>query len=383
MDDRRIMLSPPSVGPAEREMLLDAFDSGWIAPVGPHLDAFEREVARRCGTGFGVALASGTAALHLGLELAGVRPGDQVLVPSFTFTASVNPVLYRGAEPVFVDSSPDTWTIDPALVAEEIKRCARARRPPRALIAVDIYGQCADYDQLLPICAEYDVAVVEDACEALGSMYRNRPAGSFGTVATISFNGNKIITCSGGGMLLTPDATAAGRARHLATQARDPGPHFEHSDIGYNYRLSNLLAALGRAQLQALDLRVAERRQTRERYREAFSKVEGLSLMPEAPYGRSNHWLTCLLMDLGTFGACPEEVRLALERTGVEARPTWKPLHLQKIHQGRRTVGGAVSEGLFARGLCLPSGPGVTAAAVTRVAGIVRATGEQGRKVQR
>jgi dTDP-4-amino-4,6-dideoxygalactose transaminase len=352
-------------------MLLDAFDSGWIAPAGPHLTAFEHEVAQVCGVGSAVALSSGTAALHLGLEVAGVGPGDQVLVPSFTFTASANPVRYRFAEPVFVDVDPDTWTIDPDLVAEEITRSARAGRPPRALITVDIYGQCADYARLLPICAEYGVAIVEDSCEALGSTYQGTSAGSFGRVAALSFNGNKIITCSGGGMLLTDDAAAADRARHLATQAREPGPHFTHSDIGYNYRLSNLLAALGRAQLARLDERLKHRQHVNSRYRVAFDGVPGVSLMPQAPYGRSNLWLTCLLIDPDAFGAGPEHVRLALERAGIEARSTWKPLHLQKAHRGRRMLGGTVSEDLFARGLCLPSGADLTDDEIDRISAVV------------
>lgn len=368
---RKIYLSPPVMGHSERAMLLDAFDSGWIAPVGPHLAAFENEVAEVCGVRSAVALSSGTAALHLGLELVGVGPGDEVLVPTFTFAASANPVLYRGAEPVFVDVSPDTWTIDPGLVAEEVERRARAGRAPRALLTVDIYGQCADYEQLLPVCAEHGVAVVEDACEALGSSYRGVMAGAFGRLGALSFNGNKIITCGGGGMLLTDDPAVADRARHLATQARDPAPHFEHRDVGYNYRLSNLLAALGRAQLARLDERLAHRRHVNDRYREAFDGVPGLSLMPQARYGRSNLWLTCLQIDASAFGAGPQQVRQALDRAGIEARPTWKPLHQQKVHQGRRVIGGAVSEGLFARGLCLPSGADLTDEEIAGIAAIV------------
>jgi dTDP-4-amino-4,6-dideoxygalactose transaminase len=368
--DRRILLSPPAMGPLERAMVLDAFDSGWIAPAGPHLAEFEAETARRCGVAHGVALASGTAALHLGLELVGVGPGDRVLVPTFTFAASANPVLYRGAEPVFVDVLPDTWALDPDLVAEEVERCARAERPPRALVTVDVYGQCADYDRLLPVCRDHGIAVVEDAAEALGSTYRGRPAGSLGTVAAMSFNGNKILTCGGGGLLLTDDPRVADRARHLATQARDPAPHYLHSDIGYNYRLSNLLAAIGRAQLASLDDRVAARRRLHDAYHAAFTAVPGITVPDEAPYGRSNYWLTCLLVDPAEFGAGPDQLRVALDAAGVEARPTWMPLHRQPVHRGRRVLGGRVADTLFARGLCLPSGPDVADSDVERIVGV-------------
>lgn len=360
-------------------MLLDAFDSGWIAPAGPDLADFEREVAEQVGTAHAVALSSGTAALHLCLRLAGVGESDQVLVPSFTFAASANPVVYRGAEPIFVDSSPQTWTVDPTLVAEELSRAARAGRPPRALIAVDVYGQCADYDELSILCAEYGVALIEDAAEALGATYRGRRAGSLAPLSAVSFNGNKIITCGGGGMLLTDDPETADRARHLSTQARDPAPHYEHSTVGYNYRLSNLLAAVGRAQLRTLAERVAARRRVNSLYREAFSQVPGVTLMPEAAYGRSNNWLTCVLIDSDEFGASPDQVRRALEIAGIEARPTWKPMHLQAAFRGRRMLGGRVCEDLFARGLCLPSGHTLSDDDVVLVAdALIRAGGVPG-----
>lgn len=382
MTERKILLSPPSVGRLEREMLLDAFDSGWIAPAGPDLGAFEREVATAADVAHGVALSSGTAALHLCLQLAGVGEADQVLVPSFTFAASANPVIYRAAEPIFVDASAETWTIDPALVADELGRAERSGRPAKALIAVDIYGQCADYDELSALCAEHGVTLIEDAAEALGATYRGRNAGSLAGLAAVSFNGNKIITCGGGGMLLTDDAETAERARHLATQARDPAPHYEHSVVGYNYRLSNLLAAVGRAQLRTLHERVAARRRTNALYREAFSQVAGLTVMPEAPYGMSSHWLTCVLIDEKEFGASPEQVRLALEMAGIEARPTWKPMHLQGAYRGRRMVGGRVCEMLFARGLCLPSGHDLTEDDIARVTTAMTATGN-GRAIGR
>lgn len=369
----QLHLSPPEVGELERAYLLEAFDSGWVGPVGPDLAAFERETAAEVGVAHAVALSSGTAALHLSLRLAGVGPGDTVLVPSFTFVATAAAVTYLGAEPVFVDSSPDTWTVDPDLVADALAP-PRGGRRPSAVLAVDVYGQCADYDRLERTCAEAGVPLVEDAAESLGSRHRDRGAGSFGTAAVVSFNGNKIITTGGGGMLLTADERLAARARHLATQARDPAPHYEHTEVGYNYRLSNLLAALGRAQLRSLAERVERRRATYRRYAEAFADVPGVTMMPLATDGRSNCWLSCALLDPAEFGASAEEVCTALQEAGVEARRTWKPMHLQPAFTGRRALGGSVCEDLFARGIALPSGSAMTADDVARVVTAVRST---------
>ncbi len=352
----RIYLSPPEVGDDERRMLLDAFDSNWIAPVGPDVDAFEEELAQRAGVAHAVALSSGTAALHLALLLVGVVPGDEVLVPSFTFVASATAVTYLGATPVFVDSSPTNWTIDPGLVAEELAVRAGQGRLPRALVTVDLYGQTADYDALGQLCEEYGIAMVEDAAEALGATYRGRPAGSFGRAGVFSFNGNKIITTSGGGMLVSDSAELIDQARHLATQARDPFPHYEHSVLGYNYRLSNLLAALGRAQLMGLDSRIDRRRAIDQAYRAALSELPGIEFMPVASYGEPNWWLTCIVVDPDLFGSDREQIRLALESEDIEARPTWKPLHLQPVFEGTPTVGGDACAAVFARGLCLPTG---------------------------
>jgi dTDP-4-amino-4,6-dideoxygalactose transaminase len=363
----RIYLSPPEVGPEERRMLLEAFDSNWIAPVGPDIDAFECEVAERVGVGHGVALASGTAALHLCLLLAGIGPGDEVLLPSFTFVATASAVVYLGARPVFVDSSPSTWNIDPDLVEEELARRAASGRLPAAIVSVDLYGQSADYDRLVPLCTEYGIPLIEDAAEALGATYHERPAGSFGTSAVFSFNGNKIITTSGGGMLVTDSAEVAERARFLATQARDPFPHYEHSALGYNYRLSNLLAALGRAQLRGLDHRIERRRAIHERYRKVLGGVPGIRFMPVAPYGEPNWWLTCIVVDPDAFGADREQIRVALEEVDVESRPTWKPLHLQPVFEGVPTIGGEVCAGIFTDGLCLPTGSALTEAEIDRV----------------
>jgi dTDP-4-amino-4,6-dideoxygalactose transaminase len=368
----RVYLSPPEVGAEERRMLLEAFDSNWIAPLGPDVDAFEAEFAARVGVGHAVALSSGTAALHLGLLLVGVGPGDEVLVPSFTFVATANAVVYLGATPVFVDCSPDTWTMDPDLVADELDRRAGTGRLPAAVVTVDLYGQCCDYDRLLAACDRHGVPLVEDAAEALGATYRGRPAGSFGRMGVFSFNGNKIITTSGGGMLVTESAEEAVRARYLATQAREPFPHYEHTTLGYNYRLSNLLAALGRAQLAGLDSRITRRRRIHARYRDALAGLPGIGFMPTAAYGEPNWWLTCITVDPGRFGADRETVRLALEEDDIEARPTWKPLHLQPLFAGNPVLGGSVCAGIFDHGLCLPTGSALSTEDQDRIVAIVR-----------
>jgi dTDP-4-amino-4,6-dideoxygalactose transaminase len=363
----RIYLSPPDVGPLERQMLLAAFDSNWIAPAGPDLEAFELEVAAEAGVGHAVGLSSGTAALHLALLLEGVGQGDEVLVPSFTFVATASAVCYLGATPVFVDCSPTNWSLDPVLVGEWLARRARQGRLPAALVTVDLYGQAADYDILLEQCDHYGIPLVEDSAEALGATYRGRTAGSFGSAGVFSFNGNKIITTSSGGMLVTQSADLADRARHLATQARDPYVHYEHSEIGFNYRMSNLLAAVGRAQLQGLGDRIRRRRRLDERYRQALSGVPGITFMPIADYGTPNYWLTSIVVAPEAFGADREQIRLALEAQDIESRPTWKPLHLQPVFAGATTLGGTICADIFEHGLCLPTGSGLSSIEQDRV----------------
>jgi dTDP-4-amino-4,6-dideoxygalactose transaminase len=367
----RVYLSPPDVGDDERRLLLDALDSGWIAPLGPHVDMFEDELARRVGVPYAVALSSGTAALHLALLLVGVGPGDDVLVPSFTFVATANAATYLGARPVLVDCDEATWQLAPDLVAEELRERARRGSLPRAVVAVDLYGQSADYGRLVPLCEEYEVALVEDAAEALGASYRGEAAGSFGAAGVFSFNGNKIITTSGGGMLVSSDESLVDRARHLATQAREPEAHYEHIDLGFNYRLSNLLAALGVAQLRGLDRRIARRRAINESYRSALGSVPGISFMPRAEYGEPNYWLTCVRVDRAVYGATPEEIRVALEAHDIEARPTWKPLHLQPLFADTPMVGGGVADRIFEQGLCLPSGSTLSDADLGRVVEVI------------
>jgi dTDP-4-amino-4,6-dideoxygalactose transaminase len=363
----RIHLSPPDVGAVERRLLLEAFDSNWIAPVGPHLNAFEREFADMVGVSDAVALSSGTAALHLGLLAAGVRPGDRVITSTLTFAATVNAIVYVGGEPVFVDVSPGTWTIDPDLLGEELACSARLGRRVGAVIPVDLYGQCADYARILAVAEQYGVPVLADAAEALGASYRGEQAGSFGLCAAFSFNGNKIITTGGGGMLVSRDRAVIARARHLSTQAREPVPHYEHTEVGYNYRMSNLLAAVGRGQLQNLPAKLAKRRKINQRYRVALATIGGLSFMPEAPYGRSNCWLTCVRVDATRFGRDREHIRLHLESCDIESRPVWKPMHLQPAFRECTVRGGEVATLLFEQGLCLPSGSSLSEMAQRRV----------------
>jgi dTDP-4-amino-4,6-dideoxygalactose transaminase len=368
----RIFLSPPHVGNDERRLLLDALDSNWVAPLGPHVDQFEREMAARAGVPYAAALSSGTAGLHLALKLIGVGPGDEVLVPSLTFVATANAVVYVGARPIFVDADAGTWTVDTDLVAEELERRSRQGKLPAAVVSVDLYGQCADYDPLLAVCAAHNVPLIEDAAEALGGSYRGKPAGSFGAAAVFSFNGNKIITTSGGGMLVSRDEHLVERARYLATQAREPWPHYEHVETGYNYRLSNLLAAVGRAQLLTLDERVQRRREVNRGYRQLLGDLPGIEFMPLADYGESSCWLTCILVDPGAFGCDREAIRLACEELDIETRPTWKPMHLQPLFAGVPMVGGSVSASIFERGLCLPSGSALTDGQVEQVAAAIR-----------
>jgi pyridoxal phosphate-dependent aminotransferase EpsN len=368
----RILLSPPDVGEAERAALIRALEGGWVAPLGPEVDAFEVELAAASGRRYACALSSGTAALHLALIAAGIGVGDRVLVSTLTFAATANAITYVGAEPVFVDSEPASWNMDPELLAEALEAGRNEGRPYRAVIVVDLYGQCADYRTIEALCREQEVALIEDAAEALGALYQGRPAGSFGQCAALSFNGNKIITTSGGGAFLTDEEEAARRVRFLATQARDPAPHYQHSAIGYNYRLSNLLAAVGRAQLGDLERRVAVRREHNGYYRQALSDLPGVTFMPELEGGRSTFWLTTVTFDPVESGVDREQVRLRLEALDIEARPVWKPMHLQPVFKGCDVFGGMVAQTLFEKGLCLPSGSSLTTDQRSRVAEAVR-----------
>jgi len=352
----RIYLSPPDMSNAEREALLRAFDSNWIAPLGPEVDAFERELAARVGVSDAAALSSGTAALHLALVLLSVEPGDEVWTSTLTFAATANAIRYVGATPVFIDSEPKSWNMDPDLLAEALHDASSKNALPKALIVVDLYGRCANYDRILAVCNEYEIPIVEDAAEALGATYRGKPAGSFGVFGTLSFNGNKIITTSGGGALVSNDITMVERARHLASQAKQPTAHYEHVEVGYNYRLSNLLAGLGRAQLARLDGFMERRREIDLTYRSALATTEGIAFPAEDGDVQSNYWLTCMLIDGERLGVNPRQICEFLDSRDIEARPLWKPMHIQPVYRDCRVIRGSVAEGLFNAGLCLPSG---------------------------
>jgi dTDP-4-amino-4,6-dideoxygalactose transaminase len=353
-------------------MMLEALDSGWVAPAGPSLARFEEAVAAAVDVPHAVALSSGTAALHLALIELGVGPGDDVVVPTFTFAATANPVTYVRARPVFIDSDPSTWCLSADLLAEELDARAKHGRLPKAVIAVDLYGQCANYDRILPLCERYEIPVIEDAAEALGATFHGRPASSLGQLGILSFNGNKIITTSGGGMLVTRNRAIAEHARYLATQARDPAPYYQHSEIGFNYRLSNLLAALGCSQLADLSRRVARRRRINQLYCEGLGDLP-VGFLREVPYGTSTHWLTCITVDPTEAGISASELRDKLSSDGIEARHTWKPMHLQPVFAEAPNRVDGTSEFLFSIGLSLPSGSSLSDAQQDRVIEAVRA----------
>lgn len=369
---RRIYLSPPHMSGLEHPYVAEAIASNWVAPLGPNVDAFEQEFAAQVGTSHALALNSGTAALHLALRLAGVGAGDEVFVGTLTFVASVNPIVYLGAAPVLVDSELRSWNMDPALLEEALEDRARKGRLPRAVVVVHLYGQAVDMDPVRRLCEHYSVPIIEDAAEALGAKHRGRHLGSLGLAGVFSFNGNKVITTSGGGMLVSNDQALIESARKLAAQAREPAHHYEHREIGYNYRLSNLLAAVGRAQLTVLEERVEARRRNFAQYVDELGGLPGLQFMPEAEWGRHSRWLTCITIDPGSFGSDREAVRAALEQENIESRPVWKPMHRQPVFAGAPIFGGAVADLLFDTGLCLPSGSDLSHNDISRVADVIR-----------
>lgn len=366
----RVLLSPPDVGELEEAYVVQAMRSGWVAPTGPEVTAFEDEMAARAGVGHGVALASGTAALHLAMLEVGVRPGDTVMVPSMTFAASANAVVYTGARPCFVDSTPD-GNVDPDLLDEAIRDQRRQGRRVTAVMAVDLLGRTADYDRITKVCDEHEVVLLEDAAEALGATYRGTPAGRFGRAAALSFNGNKIMTTSGGGMLLTDDARLAERVRFLSTQAREPAVHYEHHEVGYNYRLSNILAALGRGQLARLDGMLRRRRQIRTSYVELAASLPGVTVFQSPDDAEDNCWLTALLVDPDKATQTADSLIAGLDERGIEARPLWKPMHAQPVFADAPAYVTGVADGLFARGVTLPSGSKHDAVVIDRVCGAV------------
>jgi dTDP-4-amino-4,6-dideoxygalactose transaminase len=368
---QRVWLSSPHLGDEETAFVEDAFRTNWIAPLGPHVDGVEREIAAYAGVGHAAALSSGTAAIHLGLLLLGVQPGDTVFCSSLTFVGSCNPILYCGARPVFIDSEPGSWNMSPPALERAFAWAARENRLPRCVILVNLYGQSADMDALLPLCERYGVPVLEDAAESLGATYKGRASGSFGRVGVFSFNGNKIITTSGGGMLVSDDGELVARARKLATQARDPAPHYEHTEVGFNYRMSNVLAGIGRGQLRVLDQRVARRRAVHDTYRQALADVAEVQWMPEPPGLRSTRWLTCLWLAGADASQRRDHVLRSLERHSIEARPVWKPMHLQPLYREAPYFAHAedddVAARLFGAGICLPSGSNMPDEQLARV----------------
>ncbi|WP_459501258.1 DegT/DnrJ/EryC1/StrS family aminotransferase [Bacillus sp. C1] len=364
MQNKRIFLSSPHMSGNEKIYINEAFDTNWIAPLGPNVDHFEKEISNYIGSKGAVAVSSGTAAIHLALELLGVRSGDSVFCSSLTFIASANPIMYQGAEPVFIDSELETWNMSPVALEKAFRDAKIIGRMPKAVIVVNLLGQSAKMDEILAICNYYNVPIIEDAAESLGATYQGKQTGTFGKFGIYSFNGNKIITTSGGGMIVSDDVELLKKAKFLATQARDPAIHYQHSKVGYNYRMSNIIAGIGRAQLQVLDERVNMRRGIFKRYTEALQHLEGITFMPELEGTVSNRWLTAILIDEQKLNITPVNIVQELEKENIEARPLWKPLHIQPVFKGTKYYSHgervSVSEYLYHSGICLPSGSNMT-----------------------
>jgi pyridoxal phosphate-dependent aminotransferase EpsN len=369
---KRIYLSPPHMSGKESQFVNDAFSSNWIAPIGPQVDAFEKEFCAVTGAKHAAAVSSGTAALHLAMILAGVKSGDEVLCSTFTFAGSAFPIVYQGAMPVFVDAEEQSWNMDPQLLERAILDRKKKGKRIKAAIVVHLYGQSADLDPIADICRRHNITLIEDAAESLGATYKGKHTGTMARIGIFSFNGNKIVTTSGGGMLVSPEKNLVDKARFLATQARDSAPHYEHSHIGYNYRLSNVCAAIGRGQLAVLQKRIERKREIFALYRRNFAAMSGFSFMPEADWGVSNRWLTCLTIDPKRAGFASEDARLALEKENIESRPLWKPMHLQPVFANAPAYVNGVSARLFANGLCLPSGTAMRDEDINRVVAIVK-----------
>lgn len=371
-NQKRIFLSAPHMGGQEIDFIHDVFSSNYIAPVGPQIDAFEREFAATIGSRYAVAVSSGTAALHLLLRYVGIGPKTEVFCSTFTFIASANPITYCGGTPVFVDSDFDSWNMDPDILVREFEKRADKGCLPKAVVLVHLYGQPADIHPIKELCDNYQVVLIEDAAEALGSEYGGKAPGTFGLAGFYSFNGNKILTTSGGGMIVSDDEELTKKVKYWSTQARDNARHYEHTETGYNYRMSNVLAAIGRGQLRVLADRVAQKRKIFTQYQKCLEDLPGVTFMPEPDYCRSTRWLTCLTIDPKQAGIDRDFVIQVLENYNIEARPTWKPMHLQPLYAKNQILGGSVAEYLFAYGLCLPSGTNMTEEELARVIAIVR-----------
>lgn len=375
-EQKRIFLSPPHMSGKEQKYINEAFETNWIAPLGPNVDAFEKEIAEYIGANGAVAVSSGTAAIHLALSLLNVQKGDLVFCSTLTFVASANPIIYQGAEPVFIDSEPDTWNMSPEALETALREAYLEGRLPKAVIVVNLYGQSAKMDEILALCNQYEVPIVEDAAESLGAQYKGKASGTFGQFGIYSFNGNKIISTSGGGMLVSDDVEVLKKARFLATQARDPAPHYQHSELGYNYRMSNILAGIGRAQLEILEDRVKAKRGIFERYYQELADLSGIHFMPELVNTRSNRWLTVLTIDESKAGISVQTLLNDLTAANIEARPVWKPLHLQPLFKQAKYYSHdkekSVSEQLFNTGICLPSGSSLSEEEQNRVIDIMK-----------
>ena len=366
--NKKIWLSSPHMGGKEEVYVKEAFDTNWIAPLGPHVDGFENDLCKFTGVQAAAALSSGTAAIHLALVLLGVQAGDEVICQSFTFSASANPIVYQGATPVFVDSECNTWNMFPKHLRIAIEDRIAKGKKPKAIIPVHLYGMPANMKEIISVAVEFNIPIIEDAAEAIGSSINNKPCGSFGGFGVLSFNGNKIITTSGGGALIADNENYIKQARFLATQARDAAPHYQHSHIGYNYRMSNVCAAIGRGQMEVLNDRIAQRRSNYNYYVNNLGAVEGITFLAEPKGYFSNRWLTTILVDDSkTSGISAESIRLALEKENIESRPLWKPMHLQPIFAGTAFYGDGTSERLFQKGLCLPSGSNLSRLDLDRV----------------
>jgi dTDP-4-amino-4,6-dideoxygalactose transaminase len=368
MNKEKIWLSSPHMGGKEREFVTEAFDTNWVAPLGPNVDGLEKDLVDFTGSKYAAALSSGTSAIHLSLIMLGVGLGDYVLCQSFTFSASANPIVYQGAIPVFIDSEEDTWNMSPEYLEKAIVDLLAKGKKPKAIIPVHLYGVPAKMDEIIAIAAKYEIPVIEDAAEALGSAINGKACGTFGKLGILSFNGNKIITTSGGGALISENEELIVKARFLATQARDNAPHYQHSHIGYNYRMSNICAGIGRGQMLILNDRVAQRRKNFEFYKSTFANTQGVSFIDELPGYFANRWLTCILVDPSkTRGKTREDIRLALEEENIECRPLWKPMHMQPVFADAPFYGDGTANRLFENGLCLPSGSNLTGADLKRV----------------
>ena len=373
MNKPKIWLSSPHMGGKEQAFVKEAFETNWVAPLGPNVDGLEQDLISFTGSKNSAALSSGTSAIHLALIILGVKHGDYVLCQSFTFSATANPILYQGAIPVFIDSEKDTWNMSPELLEEAIMDLASKNIKPKAIIPVHLYGVPAKMSEINAIAEKYDIGIIEDAAEALGSTINDKACGTFGTLGALSFNGNKIITTSGGGALLSDNESYVKEARFLATQARDSAPHYQHSKIGYNYRMSNIAAGIGRGQMQVLNERISQRRNNFFHYKNSFKDLKGITFLDELPGYFANRWLTCILVDPNlTGGITRENIRLALEKENIECRPLWKPMHLQPIFMDYMFYGNGVSEELFNYGLCLPSGSNLTKVELDRVTNSIK-----------